>query len=151
MKRPWGIFSFIKEHISLIKPGFVLLFLFLISQSTTSSIYTIEKKPDIQLPELKMENAGYSFISRQLNLKTNIPTRPCSTALEYQVKPEDSISTIAKKIKLTPETILFANQKLEDDAHNLRPGMTLIIPPVDGIHYAWRAGDTLEEVSREFH
>jgi murein DD-endopeptidase MepM/ murein hydrolase activator NlpD len=150
MKKPWGVFSFFKNHVSLIKWSAVLCFLFLISQITTASVYKIEQKPDIQLPKLKVENAGYSFIARQLKLKTNIPTRPRSTALEYQAKPEDSISSIAKKFDLTPETILFANQKLEDKPHNLRSDMILIIPPVDGIYYAWRADDTLDEVSKKF-
>jgi LysM repeat protein len=152
MNKLWDVFSFFKGHFQLIKLSIVLFFLFSISQIITTSIKTDNKRPDSRgLPAIKLENPGYSFISRQLKLETNIPARSRSTPTEYLVEAEDSISSIAEKFKLTPETILFANQKLEDDAHNLRSDMILIIPPASGIYYAWRAGDTLEEVSEKFH
>jgi murein DD-endopeptidase MepM/ murein hydrolase activator NlpD len=57
---------------------------------------------------------------------------------------------IAEDFKLKPETILYVNKQLEDNPHNLKPGMELLIPPVDGLYYEWEDGDTLESVAEEF-
>jgi murein DD-endopeptidase MepM/ murein hydrolase activator NlpD len=63
----------------------------------------------------------------------------------------DSVFAIAEKYKIEPETLLWANyDTLQDNPHNLKPGIDLNIPPTDGIYYQWKDGDTLESVANEF-
>jgi murein DD-endopeptidase MepM/ murein hydrolase activator NlpD len=58
--------------------------------------------------------------------------------------------SIADEYKITSETILYVNKQLEDNPHNLKPGMELTIPPVDGLYYEWQDGDTFETVAEKF-
>lgn len=85
---------------------------------------------------------------RQSKIHTIIPSRPRQDAIEYTVTQGDSIFAIAKKFNLKPETILWANyDQLNDQPDTLSVGMVLNIPPVDGVYYEWKEGDTLESVA----
>jgi murein DD-endopeptidase MepM/ murein hydrolase activator NlpD len=91
-----------------------------------------------------------SFIPRKLQLKTNIPERPRYEPTIYRISRGDSMWGIADEFKLKSESILFANPEMDDNPHNLRPGMELKIPPVDGLYYEWKDGDTFESVAEKF-
>lgn len=69
----------------------------------------------------------------------------------YLVEPGDSLFLVADKFRLQPETILFCNfDVLADNPHSFTTGMTLRIPPEDGILHRWQQGDTLQDVAREY-
>jgi hypothetical protein len=90
-------------------------------------------------------------IFRRTNIHTNIPTRSRTDVIEYSVTTGDSVFGIAKSFNLHPETILWANySELNDSPDMLNPGMTLNVPPVDGVYYQWQEGDTLESVAAKF-
>ncbi|MBV6396326.1 MAG: hypothetical protein HFACDABA_01924 [Anaerolineales bacterium] len=91
-------------------------------------------------------------IGRRIQLDTNIPADlPRYGLLTYTVQRGDAMSMIAKKYNITTESILYNNKDvLNDDPHGLKPGMILAIPPVDGIFYTWKEGDTIEKVAAEF-
>lgn len=113
-----------------------------------------EKVPEVALPvSAPAESSGNGFesIPRNIQLKTNIPERPRYTVDKYTVARGDSVFGIAENYKITPETLLWANyDSLQDNPHNLKPGVTLNVPPTDGIYYQWKDGDTLESVANEF-
>ena len=68
-----------------------------------------------------------------------------------QLHVEILVFAISEKYKITPETLLWANyDSLQDNPHNLKPGINLNVPPTDGIYYQWKDGDTLESVANEF-
>ena len=95
--------------------------------------------------------SGFEAISRNIQLKTNMPERPRYTIDKYTVARGDSVFAISEKYKITPETLLWANyDSLQDNPHNLKPGITLNVPPTDGIYYQWKDGDTLDSVANEF-
>ncbi len=94
------------------------------------------------------EPAGWS---RRAEPHTVIPHRPRVDVVRYTVQSGDAVFSIASKFGLKPETILWGNyDTLRDDPHLLRPGQELNILPVDGVYYAWQAGDTAEKVAEEF-
>jgi murein DD-endopeptidase MepM/ murein hydrolase activator NlpD len=97
-----------------------------------------------------MENDP-SFITRQLQLETDVSAPALTKAMTYKVTDTDFLSTIAATYSIQPETLLFANPDLEDDPHKLKAGMNLIVPPVDGVYYIWQEGDTFEAVAEKFH
>jgi murein DD-endopeptidase MepM/ murein hydrolase activator NlpD len=114
-----------------------------------------EKKPlEMSLPDPGPESSsrsGFESITRNIQLKTNMPERPRYTVEKYTVARGDSVFAIAEKYKITPETLLWANyDTLQDNPHNLKPGITLNVPPTNGIYYQWKDGDTLESVANEF-
>lgn len=107
-------------------------------------------QPQSGLPVLGSGGSGVLSIIRKLQLKTNIPERPRYEPTVYRVSRGDAMLSIADVFKLKSESILFANNQLEDNPHNLKPGMELTIPPVDGVYYEWQDGDTFESVAEKF-
>lgn len=105
---------------------------------------------NLPLPAAVDESAG---IGRQIQLITNIPAElPRYKPVTYIVQRGDAMSKIADKFKIETASILYNNKEaLNDDPHGLKPGMSLLIPPVDGIYYTWKEGDTIEKVAAEFN
>jgi murein DD-endopeptidase MepM/ murein hydrolase activator NlpD len=108
-------------------------------------------QPQVGAPVLSVDGGGFSSISRKLQLKTNIPERERYESTIYRVSRGDAMLSIAEKFKLKSETLLYVNTQLEDNPHNLKPGLELTIPPVDGLYYTWKEGDTFESVAEKFY
>lgn len=107
-------------------------------------------QPNVPLPAQGAEGSGTVAIDRLLQLKTIIPERPRYDPIIYRVSRGDGMWAIADEYKVKSATILFVNSQLEDNPHNLRPGMELTIPPVDGLYYQWQDGDDLDAVAAKF-
>lgn len=123
------------------------------STITQSPLPTVESgagQPQGGVPVAGSGGSGTSSILRELQLKTNIPERPRYDSVIYRVTRGDAMLSIADEYKITSETILYVNKQLEDNPHNLKPGMELTIPPVDGLYYEWQDGDTFETVAEKF-
>jgi hypothetical protein len=116
-------------------------------QPTASSNST---EPQVGLPVAGLTTNSTESIQRNLQLKTIIPERPRYASITYRVSRGDGMWSIAEKYKVKSETILYANSELDDNPHNLKPGMELIIPPVDGLYYKWQDGDTFESIAHKF-
>jgi hypothetical protein len=93
-------------------------------------------------PVVGADGSELPSIVRKLQLITNIPERPRYRSIIYRVSRGDAMLAIADEYKLKSESILYVNTQLEDNPHNLKPGMELTIPPVDGLYYEWKDGDT---------
>jgi len=89
--------------------------------------------------------------------QTNAHTEATSTeelvieAREHVVSKGDSIFGIAQDYKISPETILWANDQLDDNPDMISLGVKLTIPPTTGIYYKWQEGDTLQSVADRYH
>ena len=104
------------------------------------------------LPALNTAQETIDSIRRKLTLKTNIPEdRPRYQTVQHTVARGDSIFGIAQDFNIKPETVLWANyETLNDSPDSLRVGQVLNVPPVDGVYYQWKEGDTLESVANDF-
>jgi murein DD-endopeptidase MepM/ murein hydrolase activator NlpD len=90
-------------------------------------------------------------IVRAANSHTEIETKSRASIIQYTVAQGDSVFSLAKQYNITPESLLWANESaLNDSADALSPGITLNIPPVDGVYYQWKKGDTVESVAKEY-
>ncbi|MCU0485782.1 MAG: M23 family metallopeptidase [Anaerolineales bacterium] len=90
-------------------------------------------------------------ISRLARLHTIVPSRPRQDIVKYTVETGDSVFGIAKKYNVEPETVLWANYDLLNDSpETLSPGMELNIPPIDGVYYQWKEGDSLEGIAAQY-
>ncbi|MEI7846307.1 MAG: peptidoglycan DD-metalloendopeptidase family protein [Chloroflexota bacterium] len=99
----------------------------------------------------KMSFLALPAIGRNLRLKTIVPERPQYAVKELTVSRGDSVFAISKEFKIKPDTLLWANYDvLNDSPDSIRPGQSLNIPPVDGILYKWKEGDTLVGVSSQY-
>ena len=118
-----------------------------IVQAAIPTVESAAGQPQAGVPVVGLGGGGTSSILRELQLKTNIPERPRYDAIVYRVTRGDAMLSIADEYKVKSETILYVNKQLEDNPHNLKPGMELTIPPVDGLYYEWKDGDTFESVA----
>lgn len=111
-----------------------------------------EAPPPVALsPLVTPSSLLYYGISRNIDFKTIIPTRPRVEVITYTVQPGDTLFSIALKFGLKPETVLWGNfEVLEDNPHLLKPNQVLNILPVDGTYYQWKEGDNLNDVAAFF-
>ncbi len=90
-------------------------------------------------------------LTRRLQMKTQLPDRGRMKVVEYEVKQGDTLSSIAERFGLKVESIFWTNvDTLNGDAHTLKPGMKLLIPPADGVVYKWEADNDLDSLAEEF-
>lgn len=80
------------------------------------------------------------------------PERPTDTGgrttiENYIVQSGDTLSEIADKFHISPNTIRWANNL---SSNTLRVGQKLIIPPGDGIIYTTKKGDTLDAIALKY-
>jgi murein DD-endopeptidase MepM/ murein hydrolase activator NlpD len=105
----------------------------------------------VGLPPSDIKVSANPSIGRALALKTSISAEGAAGPTTYRVLQGDSVFGIAKQFGLKPESIYYSNQAtLNDNPANLAPGMQLTIPPVDGLTYTWKQGDTLDKVADEY-
>lgn len=74
--------------------------------------------------------------------------KPWNQVSEYTVKSGDTLSSVAGKFNLTTDSIKWANDNVE--LKTLKVGLVLKIPPVDGIVYKVRPGDTVYTIAKKF-
>jgi murein DD-endopeptidase MepM/ murein hydrolase activator NlpD len=80
-------------------------------------------------------------IGRLAVLHTNLPAKPRTEIIKYEVVKGDTLFGIAEKFGIKPESILWSNRAvLSDNPAFLTPGQSLFIPPFDGIVHFWIAG-----------
>lgn len=70
-------------------------------------------------------------------------------ATEYTVVAGDSISSIAARFKLMPETVMGSNG-IYDNEEVLAAGRVLVIPPIDGMYYVAKEGDSVQTIAERF-
>jgi len=121
-----------------------------VPQPTSAAGTTSVGAPQVGEPVVGADGSVLPSIVRKLQLITTIPERPRYNSILYRVSRGDAMLAIADEYKLKSESILYVNTQLEDNPHNLKPGMELTIPPVDGLYYEWKDGDTFDSVAQKF-
>jgi murein DD-endopeptidase MepM/ murein hydrolase activator NlpD len=83
---------------------------------------------------------------------SSVPAIPQASAAitSYTVEPGDTISGIAAKFGLSPETIVWSNPELEINPDLLSIGQTVTILPVDGVYHQVGGGDTIAGIAATF-
>lgn len=99
--------------------------------------------------EAEVTTAEVFGLSRAAVPITIIPERPREDVVEYTVVAGDTLYGIAKKFKLSAETIMFSNG-LEKNPDLLRLGQKLVILPQDGIMHTVAAKETLDKIAKEY-
>lgn len=123
-------------------------------QTLQATIAPEETTPPFSLPAQLNEAANYLLIragvprtiipDRTLDIKNRDEIRP------YIVESGDTISSIAVKFGLAPETIVWSNPELEDNPDLLSIGQEVTILPVDGIYHQVGGVDTVETIASTY-
>ena len=66
----------------------------------------------------------------------------------YEVKPGDTVSSIAAANKISINTILWANEL--DNVDSIMPGDKIFILPLSGLSYTVKNGDDLASIAKQF-
>jgi len=91
-------------------------------------------------------------VSRLAQVHTDRPAGPRTEIIEYTIQSGDTLFGIAEKYGLKPQTLLWSNRHiLGDDPHNIFPGVSILIPTIDGAIYFWNQGDGLNGVSKFYN
>jgi murein DD-endopeptidase MepM/ murein hydrolase activator NlpD len=119
-------------------------------QAQTDPDPNVSNPPDVPKPSFAPDTAA--TVSRMARLHTQLPAEhPRYDVATYTIEQGDSLFAIAKTYNIKPESILFSNfDVLNDNPDEISIGLTLRIPPVDGIYYQWKEGDTVEEVAARY-
>ncbi len=122
------------------------------SGSTTQAVEENLNAPEVELPAFHFASNDYAAgVPRLADMHTIIPNRPRSGVITYTVSLGDNLFTIAEKYGVRPETVLWGNYDvLRDNPQFLQLDQNLVILPVDGVYYQWKAGDTLAGVASFF-
>ncbi len=80
---------------------------------------------------------------------TLIPRRTRKEIVKYRVQAGDTVSDIAQRFEIKPETIMWANAQLEDDPDLLTIGEVLTILPVNGLYHTIAAGETIQTIAKK--
>jgi murein DD-endopeptidase MepM/ murein hydrolase activator NlpD len=94
--------------------------------------------------------AGVGALFKSPQLQTIIPKRPRKELVIHTVKQGDNLSTIAEVYDVDVDTLIWANGDLEEDPDYVVVGQKLTIPPVSGVLYTIKTGDTLDAVATKY-
>lgn len=67
----------------------------------------------------------------------------------YTVRSGDTLSKIANRFALKMSSLFWANKLTDKDTISV--GQVLNIPPIDGVLYVVKEGDTIESIAKTFH
>lgn len=123
-----------------------------VQNASAETIAFLEEPLDPMVSLPKYAHAKYSHaLVRKVVPRTVIPSRPSLEVKSYTVELGDSVFEIASNFKIKPETLLWANyDQLNDNPDMVSIGMSLNIPPVDGVYYQWQDGDTVPSIATRF-
>lgn len=123
-----------------------------VQNASAETIAFLEEPLDPMVSLPKYTHAKYSHaLVRKVVPRTVIPSRPSLEVKSYTVELGDSVFEIASNFKIKPETLLWANyDQLNDNPDMVSIGMSLNIPPIDGVYYQWQDGDTVQSIATRF-
>jgi murein DD-endopeptidase MepM/ murein hydrolase activator NlpD len=82
-----------------------------------------------------------------MSFQTQFSHKPRATIEQYQVKPGDTLASIANKFDIDVNTIKWQNNLKND---TIKPGQTLEILPVPGIAHKVRSGESIYSIARRY-
>lgn len=121
-----------------------------VQSPTQEAVVPTQVPPPVALPDFHPGEVMQA-VARLAVPHTVIPDRPKAKATQYTVEKGDSVFSISKDFNLKPESVLWANyEQLKDDPQTLSVGLALNIPPVDGVYYKWKGGDSIDSVASRY-
>jgi murein DD-endopeptidase MepM/ murein hydrolase activator NlpD len=112
---------------------------------------TVVSGGNVSLPDSISSGNDTTAIIRKVSLGAPVDTNTQYQVVQYTVKSGDTVSSIAAAYKIKSSSLMWANDKLMQSGPNsLKVGQVLLVPPVDGVLYKWKTGDTLQTVADQY-
>ena len=109
-------------------------------QSLISSTFPGIGGPDPRFAQAFEPFPNGPIISGFQDPHTEFSQKPRSEIIDYKVESGDTLSSIAQKFDISPDTIKWANDLT--NANQIKPGQILKILPVTGVSHIVKSGDT---------
>lgn len=94
---------------------------------------------------------GAAVVANQPSVATEESELLQTEAQTYIVQEGDTLYSIAEQFPgMTPAALAYTNKITDLDGYELKPGEKLTIPPVEGLIYEVRAGDTIELIAEKY-
>ena len=106
----------------------------------------VTNQADSDSAELAMTTSSSVVAKPQVVATNNAKTN--KDIITYITVPGDTVSSLAAKYSVTSDSIRWSNN-ITGDA--LKPGTSLLIPPMNGIVYTVALGDTAETLAAKFN
>lgn len=103
----------------------------------------------LELPT-ELSNFNYGVFYRESPHLESVPELPKQEITRYAVQTGDTVYGIAQKFGLAPETVLWANQELENNPHWLQLGQEINILPFDGIYHQVGSNDNIANIASTY-
>lgn len=105
-----------------------------------------ENLPEINLDPTNVEN-DLTVSAVPFTIQ---PKKERRDVTKYAVRAGDNVSVIAARFGVTPDSVIWANGKLEDNPDALSVGQELLIPPVSGVLHQVAKGETVQSIAARF-
>ncbi len=105
----------------------------------------VQNKADSLTALVEFTAAEGAYLDKPQIVATEAKTN--QDILEYTTQKNDTIDTIARRFNITSDTIRWAN---DVSGNIVSEGRKLTIPPISGIIYVVKAGDTAKSVAEKY-
>ena len=92
---------------------------------------------------------GEEVLTRESKSPYRLKTPSSAQIKKYKVRKGDTIWGVAKKFSIKVDTLITKNQL--NPTRKLKLGITLIIPPDDGVFYRVKSRDTLAHIANRYN
>ncbi len=116
------------------------------SADSEGELPPIQFEEDPQSGNLRIIAIPFTNVSKL----ASAPQPVRAQVVQYIVQPDDTVTGIATRFHISPESILWANAKLQDNPDLLSIGQKLSIPPTSGVLHTVQAGDTVAAIAARF-
>jgi surface antigen len=106
----------------------------------------VTNQADSVSAEMAITPVDNTVVSKPQQVATGLKSRHDIQA--YVAQPGDTIASIAAKFNVTSDSIMGSNGL---SANAVSPGVTLTIPPVNGLVYTVQTGDTPDSLAAKFN
>ncbi len=106
----------------------------------------ISNQADTQQAEIAMAATDNNVVSKPQVVLTALKSR--ANISDYVVQPTDTITSIAHKFNISVNSLRWSNGLI---GNNLITNQTLVIPPLNGIVYTVKAGDTPASLAKTYN
>jgi murein DD-endopeptidase MepM/ murein hydrolase activator NlpD len=147
-----SLFTRLTAHLGVI--ALVLIGLLLSSiqiQAATAPRSYDAPSTDSTLPDISIDLTGQQNDLTVSAVPFTIqPKKERRDVTQYAVRPGDNVSVIAARFGVTPDSVIWANSKLEDNPDALTVGQPLVIPPVSGVLAQVAKGETIQSIAARY-
>jgi surface antigen len=106
----------------------------------------ITNQAQSQAADVSIASSNGNVLTKPQVVATDLKSR--ADIQSYTTKAGDTVSALASKFGVTSDSIRWSNGLTGDV---VAPGVTLAIPPVNGVVYTVKAGDTADSLAAKFN